>query len=176
MRGTPLGKQIRAQILARDGYRCKMCGRTKEEVPLEVDHIIPVADGGTDELNNLAALCRECKRGKSAYRFKGYTSMTVVPENVEEHFKFFHDDKFGDFERFHLYLYYKDGIHSGHIDGKFHHTWKISCSAYRSSSEPKALKNRRRKEETQVFLKKIKDELIAEGKRLVITKEGLCKV
>lgn len=75
MRTRRIGKQIRAQILVRDGYRCKMCGRTKDEVPLEVDHIVPVADGGTDELHNLATLCRDCNRGKSAYRFTNYTSI-----------------------------------------------------------------------------------------------------
>ena len=172
----PIGKQIRVQVLARDGYRCKMCGRTKDEVPLEVDHIIAVSDGGTDELNNLATLCRDCNRGKSAYRFNDYTSMDLSPESIKEHFKFFHDAKWGDFEQYHLYLYYKDGIYPGPTNRKFHHTWRISGSIYDSSTDPKALENRRRNEEEQIFLKKIKDELITEGKRLEFTEEGLCKV
>lgn len=165
-----MGKQIRVQVLVRDKYRCQMCGRTKDEVPLEVDHIIPISDGGTDELSNLATLCRDCNRGKSAYHFTDYNSIRVIPDNIEKHFKFFQDDKLGDFEQFHLYLYYKDGVHSGHIDGKFHHKWRITYSAYSSSSAPKEYENRRKKEETLAFIRKIKDELIAEGKRIVMRK------
>lgn len=176
MRRKTISKQIRVQVLARDSYRCKMCGRTKEEVPLEVDHIIPFADGGTDELNNLATLCRDCNRGKGAYRFTDYTNMEVVPQGIEEHFKFFHDDRLGDFEQYHLYLYHKEGIHPGLMDRKFHHTWRIPGSVYGSSSDSKGLENRRKNEEAQIFLKKIRSELISEGRRLVFTEEGLCKV
>jgi hypothetical protein len=84
----PIGKQIRVQVLVRDKYRCKMCGRTKEEVPLEVDHIMPISDGGTDELSNLATLCRDCNRGKSAYHFNDYmmsakTSMTQKCQDID---------------------------------------------------------------------------------------------
>jgi hypothetical protein len=145
MKRRPLSKQVRVQVLARDNYRCKMCGCTKDEVQLEVDHIIPVADGGTDELDNLATLCRDCNRGKAAYCFSDYTSMDVVPEGIEEHFKFIHDSKLGDFEQYHLYLYYKEGIHAGPANEKFHHFWRISGSDYHSSSDPKALEDRRKK-------------------------------
>lgn len=176
MSRKPISKQIRVQILARDRYRCKMCGRTKDEVSLEVDHIVPVADGGTDELNNLATLCRDCNRGKAAYRFSDYTTMDVVPDGIEEHFKFFHDSKLGDFEQYHFYLYYKEGIHSGPIDKKFQHSWRIPGSEYHSSSDPQALQSRRKGEEGQVFLTKIRRDLINEGKRLVFTEEGLCKI
>lgn len=176
MKRKPIGKQIRVQVLVRDKYRCKMCGRSKDEVPLEVDHIIPVFDGGTDELKNLATLCRDCNRGKSAYCFSDYTSIDLVPASIKEHFKFFHDDKMGDFEQYHLYLYYKDGIHPGVSNRKFHHSWKIPGSTYDTSTDSKALENRRRDEKGKIFLKKIKDELIAEGKRLVITEEGICKI
>ncbi|MBW1982992.1 MAG: HNH endonuclease [Deltaproteobacteria bacterium] len=166
MKRRPLSRQLRVQVLARDNYRCKMCGRTKDEVSLEVDHIKPIVDGGTDELDNLATLCRDCNRGKAAYRFSDYTSMVVVPDGIEDRFKFFHDDKLGDFEQYHFYLYYKEGIHSGPMTKKFHHTWRISGSKYDSSSDHVALENRRKAEEAQVFLKKIRDELISEAKRL----------
>ena len=171
-----IGKQIRVQVLGRDGYRCKMCGRSKDEVPLEVDHIIPVTDGGTDELHNLATLCRDCNRGKAAYRFTDYTSMDVVPKGIEEQFKFIHDSKLGDFEQYHFYLYYKEGIQAGHADKKFHHSWRISGSDYHSSSDPRKLEDRRKAEEAQVFLTEIRSELVSEGKRLVLNEEGLCKV
>jgi predicted restriction endonuclease len=60
-----IGKRLRYQILERDGFRCKLCGTTPKETKLEVDHIVPVAKGGTDSLNNLRTLCVDCNRGKS---------------------------------------------------------------------------------------------------------------
>jgi hypothetical protein len=176
MARKPIGKQIRVQVLARDGYKCKMCGRTKAEVSLEVDHIIPVADGGTDELKNLATLCRDCNRGKTAYRFTDYTRINILPHEIMEHIKFIRDDKFGDYYQYHLYIYYKDGINSGPLNRKFHHTWRISGSVFDSSSNSAALENRRRDEEAAVFLGKVRDKLIDEGKKLVFTEEGLCKI
>ena len=46
-------RRLRAQILRLDAYRCRMCGETASEV----DHIIRVADGGTDHPSNLRSLC-----------------------------------------------------------------------------------------------------------------------
>lgn len=49
-------------VLKRDRYRCRLCKATG--VPLEVDHIVPAARGGSDSLDNLQALCMLCNRGK----------------------------------------------------------------------------------------------------------------
>lgn len=49
-------------VLKRDKYRCVLCGASG--VPLEVDHKIPAARGGSDKLDNLQALCIPCNRGK----------------------------------------------------------------------------------------------------------------
>lgn len=53
---------IRAQVLARDGFACQICGARSE---LEVDHIIPVARGGSWELNNLWTLDADCHSAKT---------------------------------------------------------------------------------------------------------------
>ena len=49
-------------IFKRDDYRCRLC--KKSGVPIEVDHIVPVAQGGSDALDNLQTLCVPCNRGK----------------------------------------------------------------------------------------------------------------
>jgi hypothetical protein len=49
-------------VIKRDTYRCRMCNRSGVE--LEVDHIVPVSHGGSDRLDNLQTLCRDCNRGK----------------------------------------------------------------------------------------------------------------
>jgi hypothetical protein len=171
-----LGKQLRVQVLARDDYRCSMCGRTSADIPLEVDHVIPVSAGGTDELSNLAALCRDCNVGKSAYRFADYRAMNVIPEHLTADFRFFHDAVSGDFHRFQLYLYFKRGVHAGATDDKFHHSWTIAGTAYDISSNPAALVARRRAEEKLKFLTEIRTKLITEGARLVRNEEGVCRV
>ncbi len=55
---------IRYKVLKRDRHTCKGCGARAPDVELEVDHIIPVSKGGTDELSNLRTLCKECNIGK----------------------------------------------------------------------------------------------------------------
>lgn len=60
-----LSVRIRFEVFKRDEFTCQYCGRRSPEVVLEVDHIQPRADGGTDDSINLLTSCWECNRGKS---------------------------------------------------------------------------------------------------------------
>lgn len=51
-------------VLERDNYRCQICGATNIHSKLEVDHIIPLSRGGTDDFDNYTTLCFDCNRGK----------------------------------------------------------------------------------------------------------------
>ncbi|MEV5608427.1 HNH endonuclease signature motif containing protein [Streptomyces sp. NPDC052225] len=59
-----LSGRLRAQVLA--PQRCAQCGRVplEDKVKLVVDHKIPVAWGGSDDISNLQPLCEECNGGK----------------------------------------------------------------------------------------------------------------
>ncbi len=57
-----LSVRKRFLVFKLDRYRCRVCGRSGVE--LEVDHILAVAQGGTDRLDNLQTLCFDCNRGK----------------------------------------------------------------------------------------------------------------
>jgi 5-methylcytosine-specific restriction endonuclease McrA len=50
-------------IFVRDGAACVHCGADED---LTIDHIIPVAAGGTDDPANLQVLCRRCNSAKGA--------------------------------------------------------------------------------------------------------------
>lgn len=62
----PLPKKLRFEVLKRDSFTCQYCGRQAPEVILEVDHIEPVANGGTNDITNLITSCRDCNSGKGA--------------------------------------------------------------------------------------------------------------
>lgn len=56
----------RAAVLHKANGRCQMCGRTVagDDIKLQVDHKIPRNWGGTDDIDNLWALCELCNGGK----------------------------------------------------------------------------------------------------------------
>jgi 5-methylcytosine-specific restriction endonuclease McrA len=60
-----VSKRLRYEVLRRDDHACRYCGHTAPDVPLTVDHVIPVALGGTDEPENLVTACKDCNAGKS---------------------------------------------------------------------------------------------------------------
>lgn len=61
------GKRQRFRIFSRDGYTCRYCGAQPPNVTLQVDHVIPVAEGGTDDDSNLITACKDCNAGKSKF-------------------------------------------------------------------------------------------------------------
>ena len=60
-----LSKKLRFEVFKRDLFVCQYCGNSPPNVVLEVDHIQPVALGGTDTHDNLITSCFACNRGKS---------------------------------------------------------------------------------------------------------------
>lgn len=67
-----ISKRTRAQVLARDGYTCQMCGVTggdyddrdpSRPVRLYVGHVVHKSNGGSDEPDNLRTLCCDCNQG-----------------------------------------------------------------------------------------------------------------
>lgn len=61
-----VSKRTRFEVLRRDDHTCRYCGGKAPEVTLTVDHVLPVALGGTDDPTNLVACCHECNAGKSS--------------------------------------------------------------------------------------------------------------
>ena len=58
-------RQMRYEVMRRDGYRCVMCGRSaRDGVRLHVDHIRSVSKGGKSVMGNLQTLCEDCNLGK----------------------------------------------------------------------------------------------------------------
>ena len=71
---------IRYNVLKDAKFRCELCGISADTKALEVDHIIPRNKGGSDEMNNLQALCYSCNAMK---RDKDSTDFRRVRESYE---------------------------------------------------------------------------------------------
>jgi hypothetical protein len=63
---TAVPKQLRFQILRRDNHACRYCGVKAPDVPLTVDHVVPVALGGETVASNLVTACDPCNAGKTS--------------------------------------------------------------------------------------------------------------
>ena len=80
----PIPRKLRHEVFKRDGYRCRECGASKDETSLEIDHIVPVARGGTNDIGNLQTLCRECNRMKHTDTWVGgETDLETVKHELD---------------------------------------------------------------------------------------------
>ena len=61
-----VSRRLRFEILRRDNHACRYCGACAPDVPLTVDHVVPVALGGGDDPSNLVTACKDCNAGKSS--------------------------------------------------------------------------------------------------------------
>lgn len=66
MTRTGIGARLRFEILKRDNFRCQYCGAAAPNVQLQIEHILPVIAGGTNDPDNLCAACQRCNAGKAA--------------------------------------------------------------------------------------------------------------
>ena len=65
-RGGRPWRRIRNDVLRRDRYLCQPCkanGRNK--LATEVDHIVPIFEGGSDAMANLQGICKACHDEKT---------------------------------------------------------------------------------------------------------------
>jgi hypothetical protein len=67
-RRPQISRELRYEVLERDGFRCQLCGRSPvaDGVKLELDHKISRDDNGRTDRENLWTLCYDCNRGKGA--------------------------------------------------------------------------------------------------------------
>jgi HNH endonuclease len=73
-----LSKKTRFDVFKRDGFKCQYCGAHPPSVLLHVDHINPVADGGTNAVDNLVTACEPCNLGK------GVRLLSDVPKSLSD--------------------------------------------------------------------------------------------
>ncbi len=80
-----LSKKVRFEVFKRDSFTCQYCGAHPPATILHVDHIRPVAEGGTNEIDNLITACQPCNSGKGAIPLEAVPdSLTKRKAAIEE--------------------------------------------------------------------------------------------
>lgn len=79
-----LSKKKRFEVFKRDSFKCQYCGRSAPDVILEVDHIVPVAEGGKNDMLNLVTSCRDCNRGKGKRLISDNSAVERQKKQLEE--------------------------------------------------------------------------------------------
>ena len=80
---NPVPDSLYYNVLKDANGRCALCGATKNERPLHVDHIKPRSRGGKTLYENLQVLCSKCNQAKSNKDdkdFRDIISLEYVPE------------------------------------------------------------------------------------------------
>jgi len=65
-----ISETTRQDVLNRDNCRCRACGFS-DSLTLEIDHVKPRSLGGSDNLDNLQALCSFCNNTKKNVIIEG---------------------------------------------------------------------------------------------------------
>jgi len=60
--------EVRQYVFERDHFCCQSCGKTEGLAQLEIDHIIALSAGGSNDISNLQTLCRSCNQKKKQHR------------------------------------------------------------------------------------------------------------
>jgi len=74
----PLSKRVRFEVFKRDGFTCVYCGGQPPRVILHCDHVVAVANEGTNDIDNLVTACDACNMGKGA------RELNAIPLSVEQ--------------------------------------------------------------------------------------------
>lgn len=68
----------RFEAFKRDAFTCQYCGSKPPAVVLHLDHVKPVASGGSNDLDNLLTSCLGCNQGKAARH------LDVLPDSLSK--------------------------------------------------------------------------------------------
>ena len=80
---TGMSGSTKIAIVKRANGKCEMCGKPSES--LEVHHVVPLKDGGSNARDNLVAICREChRRAHSPHTVYGLERQSTVVHNYSD--------------------------------------------------------------------------------------------
>lgn len=84
-----ISASVRWSVFARDDFRCRYCGAQagQDGTELVIDHIVSVADGGDNRIDNLLTACQRCNGGKGARSLEHSPVDAVAVDRVNDQAK-----------------------------------------------------------------------------------------
>jgi HNH endonuclease len=79
-----ISKTLRFEVFKRDSFKCQYCGAEAPNVLLHIDHIKPVAAGGTNDLTNLITACLPCNLGKRDVPLNDQVAVSKARAQMDE--------------------------------------------------------------------------------------------
>ena len=84
-RGGRPWRRKRDRVLSRDGHLCQPCRRSRRlRLATQVDHIIGLAEGGTDHESNLQAICDDCHERKTQREAKRAQGAKTIQAGADQ--------------------------------------------------------------------------------------------
>lgn len=74
--------RVKRLVLKRDNYTCQYCGKKFPKEQLTIDHLVPLAQRGIDELTNYVTACRSCNETKDALSLAQFANLINI--KIEE--------------------------------------------------------------------------------------------
>lgn len=80
-----INQKLRFEVFKRDDFKCQYCWRwIPDGIKLQVDHIIPVAEWGQNEIENLRTSCFDCNIWKWKRLLKNKQSNRDLKKEIKE--------------------------------------------------------------------------------------------
>lgn len=76
-----LRNSTRLALYLRDDFTCAYCEQKFDRGFLQIDHIIPISKGGSNDTTNLVTACCKCNNEKSAkdiFEYIGYKAAAII--------------------------------------------------------------------------------------------------
>ena len=68
----PISKEIRQLVYNKCNGHCAYCGCKLEYKDMQVDHVLAVGRGGSNDIDNLLPACRQCNYDKHKKTIEGF--------------------------------------------------------------------------------------------------------
>lgn len=68
----PISKEVRQLVYNKCNGHCAYCGCELEYKDMQVDHVLAVGRGGSNDINNLLPACRQCNYDKHKKTIEGF--------------------------------------------------------------------------------------------------------
>ncbi len=117
---------VKQAVLNRDKYACQICGKTGGK--LEVHHIVFKKQGGSDRMDNLVCLCKDCHEkihkneltfNKKVKSFKHASHMNIMRKKLVESLRMEFVNVFETFGYLTKYIREKLGLCKSHCNDAF---------------------------------------------------------